>query len=87
MSEQERYFLSHPVFGEKEVTREEWVKAERQAGFRPPCLSDNPRYWTEPATGGFYSNAGVSGRIEYISSSTTKNYKPVIDLKDLETGI
>lgn len=59
-----RYILKHSAFGEKEVTKEEWIKAERAAGFRPKCASDDPRYWTEPATGGF-TGSGMSGSIIY----------------------
>lgn len=54
------YYLSHPVFGKKQVTKEEFIAAERQAGFFPK--SGNPE---DCATGGFSSN-GVSGHVEYI---------------------
>lgn len=47
-----------------EVTKEEWIKAERNAGFRPKLSSDNPAYMTTCATGGF-GGAGVSGKIRY----------------------
>jgi hypothetical protein len=65
----DRYFLSITLAGEKierEVSVEEFCKAERQAGFRPKMASDNPRYMTTPAMGGFGSTmSGVSGRTEY----------------------
>ena len=60
-----KYFLS--ILGingvdiagsEVEVTREEWLTAERRAGFWPTHGGDGP------ATGGF-SGGGVHGRIEY----------------------
>ena len=54
MSEYE-YFLKHTVFGEKQVTKEEWLSAERSAGFYP-------KYGDGPATGGF-SSGGLSGYI------------------------
>ena len=40
-----------------EVTEEEFIKAERSAGFRP-------KYGDGVATGGF-SNGSISGRVEY----------------------
>ncbi len=61
------YFLSVTLAGEKierEVTLEEFCKAERAAGFRPKLPSSDPRYMTTLATGGFSGN-GVSGRVKY----------------------
>jgi len=57
-----KYFLSHPVLGEKEVTEKEYCEAERAAGFYP-------KYGIKgPATGGFSNSCGnVSGRVEYIT--------------------
>jgi hypothetical protein len=56
-----RYFLS--ISGvedsEKEVTKEQFVRAERAAGFRNTMGRPD-----EPATGSF-SNGAVSGRVEY----------------------
>ncbi|MCK5020623.1 MAG: hypothetical protein KAS32_26625 [Candidatus Peribacteraceae bacterium] len=63
----EKYFLYAALGGEKierEVTLEEFCKAERQAGFRPKMASTDKGYMTTPATGGF--GAGNNGgRIEY----------------------
>jgi hypothetical protein len=62
-----KFFLSAQLGGEtveREVTKEEWIKAERQAGFRPRLSSDHPDYMKLPATGGF-SNGTISGRIQY----------------------
>lgn len=59
-----RYFLCATLGDEKverEVTLEEFCKAERAAGFRPKMWSGDPRYMTTPATGGFSSGV-VSGR-------------------------
>lgn len=53
------YYLSHPVFGEKECTREQFIAAERAAGFRPK--SNDP---DEVATGGF-NGGGMTGRVSY----------------------
>lgn len=64
----ERYFLKITVGAheaEWEVTKEEWVEAERAAGFRPKVSSDHPDYMKVCATGGFTSGP-ISGRIEYI---------------------
>lgn len=55
-----KYFLSHPQLGEKEVTKEDFIKAERAAGFYPK--SGNP---DDCATGGFGGN-GLSGTVRYV---------------------
>lgn len=55
----QKFFLSHPVFGEKEVTRKEFIAAERAAGFYSTTGSD-------VATGGFSSLGGLSGSVRYI---------------------
>lgn len=64
----DRYFLSVTLAGEKierEVSVEEFCRAERQAGFYPKGAANAPRFMTTPATGGFGSTAsGISGRIE-----------------------
>lgn len=52
----QRFFLSHPAFGEKEVTKEEFIAAERAAGFFPKSGSG-------VATGGFGSG-DIRGRVE-----------------------
>lgn len=44
------------------VSKEEWIRAERSAGFRPKVSSDDPRYMQICATAGFSGN-GVSGKI------------------------
>lgn len=46
----------------KEVTKEQWIKAERAAGFYPKCASDEPGFMTSCATGGF-SGPNCSGSI------------------------
>jgi len=63
----DRYFLSVNLAGEeikREVSLEEYCKAERAAGFRPKCSSTDPQYWTTPATAGF-TGGNMSGSIEY----------------------
>lgn len=45
------------------VSKEDWIKAERAAGFRPSLSSDHPSYMTTCATGGFSNSLGVSGQI------------------------
>jgi hypothetical protein len=66
-----KYFLG-VTFGsekiEREVSVEDFCKAERQAGFYPKLWSGDTAFMTTPATGGF-SSSGVSGRVEYIKSS------------------
>ncbi|HHA2249955.1 TPA: hypothetical protein ACOEHG_004897 [Enterobacter ludwigii] len=54
----QRYFISHSVFGEREVTQAEFISAERAAGFYPKSGSG-------VATGGF-SSGDISGRTELI---------------------
>ncbi len=64
-----RYFLSATIGGEeieREVTIEEFCKAERAAGFWPKLPSNDPAYMTTPATGGFGNSNGISGRTEYV---------------------
>ena len=53
-----KYFLEFMGM-KKEVTREEWIKAERAAGFKSKFGDDSE------ATGGFSSSSGVKGSIEY----------------------
>jgi hypothetical protein len=62
-----RYFLSVNLGGEeieKEVSVEEYCRAERQAGFYPKVLHGDKEYLITPATGGFGSGV-ISGRIKY----------------------
>lgn len=54
-----KYFIKHALFGEKEVSKEEFIKAERAAGFRSKFGINNL------ATGGFTSG-DVTGRVEYL---------------------
>lgn len=61
----ERYMLKAPFTDWIEVSQEEWIKAERNAGFRPRCAITDPRYMTECATGGFGS-ANIQGKIDAI---------------------
>ena len=46
-----------------EVSKEDWIKAERRAGFRPKLWSGDPAYMTTCATGGFSDSGGISGSI------------------------
>lgn len=65
---QHRYYLSATLGTEKverEVTLEEFCRAERAAGFRPKLPSTDRHYMTTPATGGF-SSGGISGRSVYV---------------------
>ena len=49
---------------EKEVSLEEYRKAERGAEFRYEMSSADPRYMMTPATAGF-SSGSISGHINY----------------------
>ena len=66
-----KYFLSVCFAGElieREVSLEEFCRAERAAGFRPKMSSDNPHYMTTPATSGFGSGCS-NGRVEYVKEN------------------
>jgi hypothetical protein len=66
-----KYFLSHPVLGEKECTEKEYIQAERAAGFFPKFGIKGP------ATGGFSNSRGdVSGRVEYITQVQLEDRLP-----------
>jgi len=62
-----RFYLKAPWSDEwTEVTKKEWVKAERREGFSPRGIrADDPRYLTTCATAGFTGLSGISGRVEY----------------------
>ncbi|MFK4131996.1 hypothetical protein ACI2KR_06830 [Pseudomonas luteola] len=60
-----RYLIVRPGEEEKEVTKEEWIQAERAAGFKPKLASTDPEYMAICATSGFVGQ-GIAGRIEYI---------------------
>jgi hypothetical protein len=57
-----KYFLEFMGM-KKEVTRGEFISAERAAGFRSKFGDDHE------ATGGFGSSSGVKGSIEYTKES------------------
>ena len=60
-----RYFLKTTGYNnEVEVTKEEWIRAERSAGFRPKIQSTDPMYMKVCATGGF-SSGYIQGIIRY----------------------
>ncbi|NJO48156.1 MAG: hypothetical protein HC840_00410 [Leptolyngbyaceae cyanobacterium RM2_2_4] len=61
-----KYFLEYAGM-KKEVTKEEWVKAERRAGFRPKCSCEHT--CNHEATGGFGSGEGVNGSIEFTKET------------------
>lgn len=52
-----RYFLSHECLGEMQVSKEQFIKAEKAAGFHSKLGPDHC------ATGGF-GGAGLQGRVE-----------------------
>jgi hypothetical protein len=60
----DRYFLTRDDDSEIEVSKAEFVRAERQAGFRNTMGQPS-----EPATGGFSNStkdSRISGRIEFV---------------------
>ncbi len=60
-----RYFLERTV--KEEVTKKEWVRAERAAGFHNTMGKPD-----EPGTGGF-SNGNIRGIIEIDKNSNRNN--------------
>ena len=63
-----KYFLTYGDSDEKEVNREEWILAERTAGFYPKMDPNHPDYYNVTATSSFSSGGvwgcEVKGRIE-----------------------
>lgn len=57
----------------KQVSKREFVNAERLSGFYPQCDTSNPKYDEVLATNGFYTSGGILGRkaIEGKISHTT----------------
>ncbi|WP_327210008.1 hypothetical protein [Rhizobium leguminosarum] len=45
-----------------QVTKEDWIRAERASGFHPKMSSTDPRYMTTCATASFHSSLGSWGR-------------------------
>jgi hypothetical protein len=63
-----KYFIKEGDGPEREVTVEQYCRAERRSGFYPRGIGpDDPRYLQRPATAGFGSSfSNVSGRIQYV---------------------
>lgn len=61
----DKYLLRYGDGEEKEVTKEDWIRAERNAGFRPKLPHDHPNFMKVCATGGFGSRSNVEGRVKY----------------------
>ena len=59
-----RYFLNRAGSKiEEEVTKLEWIRAERIAGFKPKGLTSNDLEYTTTCATGSFSGGGVSGYI------------------------
>ncbi len=74
-----KFYLKAEGFDEKEVSKEDWIKAERRSGFRPPMASTEDRYMKVCATGGF-TCGGVSGRIKTVSELECPECGAIIDV-------
>lgn len=61
-----KYYLSFMGM-KKEVSRDEWIRAERAAGFRNKFGDGHE------ATGGFGSAEGICGSIEYVKDVKHEN--------------
>ena len=66
----DRYYITErDEYGEdkeREVTKIQWIRYERLAGFYPKCSRSDPRYDNECATAGFSHHSKLrifSGRI------------------------
>lgn len=57
------YFLNSDN-KKNQVTKEEWIKAERNAGFNPSISITSPQYMKVCVTVGFSKN-GISGTIQH----------------------
>ncbi|MCK1479353.1 hypothetical protein IVB27_32585 [Bradyrhizobium sp. 197] len=69
---EEKYWLKAnaiPGATWSEVSKEDWINAERAAGFRPKLWSGDPGYMTTCATGGFSNSADISGTITHDGNS------------------
>ncbi len=64
MTTEAYYLKTGRQAGWQRVTKEQFIQAERAAGFRPKCASADPAYATTCATAGF-SGGGVSGQIRF----------------------
>ncbi len=74
MKGDQKYYLGVTIAGEyieREVSLEEFCKAERAAGFRPKLWSGDAAYMTTPATGGFGGDDGIRGRVEYVPAAAS----------------
>jgi hypothetical protein len=60
----DKYFIKLGDGEFREVTKREWISAERSAGFVPKLSSLDPKYMDTCATASFSGN-GIHGRIEY----------------------
>ena len=73
-----KYFLKYDDEKSfKEVTKREWVIAERSAGFRPKCDISDPNNDEILATNGFSNNGGffypcVKGKISDSDPNTSR---------------
>jgi hypothetical protein len=73
----ERWFLKGIVGTWIEVSKEEWIRAERSAGFRPKGEDRG-----QPATGGFGSNA-INGRRINDESQRPEQYNWDPEFRDI----
>jgi len=64
-----QYYLSSEVHAEKQVTEQEFIRAEQAAGFRSKFGDDHV------ATGGF-TGRGMHGRVVYVDPDVAE---PVLD--------
>lgn len=80
MSVSEKYILSHPAFGDREVSRSEYIAAERAAGFRPKSGNDD-----DLATGSF-SGGGIEGRVEHVTDEDLSQLIEKVSGVDISPG-
>jgi hypothetical protein len=63
-----RFYLQTPDQPRREVSREEWIRAERAAGFRLGYAADHPSYWDTCATAGFLGKGYQGDIVEYADN-------------------
>lgn len=72
MTHLNRYYLSSESLPEKEVTQQEFIRAEQAAGFRSKFGDDHV------ATGGF-TGRGMHGRVVYVDPDVPEVPEPALD--------
>lgn len=70
MIEYDHYLRAKAIPGSawQKVSKADWIRAERGAGFRPKLWSGDPEYMNTYATGGFFGSA-VEGTLRRVGDA------------------